>query len=394
MMNRMRRVAAALLAGALLLSGALTAGAASGQGGANTLEYSQIEKLVLANNLQVKNNSLTLENLEDAAGVSGGGSGSEELTKMLEQTIESMDSIIAGEDSSLDVRQTAMGTKVALTALKALTSQSSAGIPVDDSYAQLDLTDVQLDMANHQLIRSVQNLFTLCHQLEDNLQQLTISRESLEAGLRAAKVQLRLGLGNELTVLETETSLLELNNSIADLKAQETALKQQMNQLLGNRFDQELNLGALPAVDEKYLSAIDPKKDLDTAVKNSYAISVKKRERSMLSSGSDAAQRQRDAKTNEITMEEQSIGASLQKQYAAIQKQQSVISLAEKKTELSRLKWEQANKKYGIGVLSKMELENAGRDYKTQQAALQAEKNNLFWTVESYRWIVDGLQAG
>ncbi len=394
-----KKLAALLAASALMISAAAPVMAADTANAPLTLEYKDIEQQVLQNNLQVKNNEATIQNIKFNRVTETTQDTTSEMNNMIQTALYSMDSIINNSEASPDVVAVAGSTKLTLSMIGSMYgSMAGAQTTQYNNYSQqLNLTKLQLEQANYQLVNATQSIFATYYQLLYNVSQLEASKSSLEESLKAAKVQLSLGLTTKLNVAETEKNITELKNNIDDLKNQVTAMKGELNKMLGRSADAELTLGKLPSPDLDYVKKINVENDAKEAVKNSYTIRYKEKELEYLKAHGSGDFRvdnnDRKMKKNEIDSETESVKTSLKKQYNTIVKQQNTLSVEQQKLKAEQTKLTQTQKKYDLGRASGLELKSQKNAVATQQAVVDSATATLFWNIESYKAIVGGLPA-
>ena len=392
-----KKLTSLLAAAALMISAAAPAMAADTKNAPLTLEYEDIEQQVLENNLQVKNNEATIENIKFNRVTETTQDTTSEMTDMLQNAMYSMDSIINNSEASPDVVAVAGSTKLTLSALSSMyTSMMGAQTTQYNTYSQqLKLTELQMEQANAQLVNATQSMFATYYQLLYNVDQLKASKQSLEDSLEAAKVQLSLGMTTSLNVAETEKSITELQNNIDDLNNQLKSMLGEINKMLRRSVDAELTLGKLPYPNTDYVEKIDLEEDAKTAVENSYTIQYKEKELEYLKARGSGDRRvdnnDRKMKKNEIDAETESVKTSLQQQYNTIVKQQNTLRVEQQALETEKTKLSQTQTKYDLGVASGLELKSQKNAVAAQQAVVDSANATLFWNIESYKAIVNGL---
>ncbi|MEG2597121.1 MAG: hypothetical protein RR977_01735 [Oscillospiraceae bacterium] len=365
-----------------------------------TLTYKSVEEWVLKNNLQVKNNAVILANLKENRISADTQDTTSDVNGMINMTSNNLDSILANEGASADVKAIAESTKLTLSMLGTIFG-SMAGTQNTQSNSfgeQMNLTKLQLEQANKQIITAAQNLFSVYHQLTYNVSQLVSSKADLTTALKTAQVQLSLGMNTKINVADMQKNITELDNNIADLNNQIKGIKAELNKMLGRSATAELTVGSLPAADLAYVKSIKVSEDVKKAVEQSYIIRYKKEELNNLKKHPDSnyqvSKNNRAMKENEISMETEAVKTSLQKQYDTIIKQQNIVAAQQQKLDTEKVKLTQAQKKYDLGVLSGMELKTQKNAVQTQESVLSAAKATLFSNVEGYRSIMNGLPAG
>lgn len=352
---------------------------------AYTIEYSKVEQMVLGCNLQVSSNDFLLKSLDNESEIKEKYS---QLSDMISNTSSSLTAIIGNPQASAELKTVAQGTNVALSTLSAFLDAQE-----DISEDDYQLRELQANLADYQLVRTGQSLFSVHYQLQYNLQKLTNTRAILQNNEKVAQIKYDLTLGTSLGVSQAKDALAEMDNSIAGLQNQSKEIDTQMNRLLGHFYSDSITFGSMPDADISYVNKIDLQKDTEAAQDSSYNVQIKRKQRALLG---DETIEDRDRKTSNSNLTEvelQNIGASLQKQFHTIQSQQYVLAAAKQKLETSKLYESQAQKKYSLGLMSSMEYDNARNDTLAQNLAVKIASAELFWEIESYKWIVKGLPA-
>ncbi|WP_283608383.1 hypothetical protein [Faecalispora anaeroviscerum] len=352
---------------------------------AYTVEYSKVEQMVLGCNLQVNSNNFLLKSLDNESEMKEKYS---QLSDMISKTSSSLTAIIGNPQASAELKTVAQGTNVALSTLSAfLDTQEDIS---DDDY---QLKELQADLANYQLVRTAQSLFSVHYQLQYNLQKLTNTRAILQNNEKVAQIKYDLTLGTSLGVSQAKDALAEMDNSIAGLQSQSKEIDMQMNRLLGHSYGDSIIFGSMPDPDISYVNKIDLKKDTAAAQDASYNVQIKRKQRALLGDETIEDRERKTSNSNLTEVELQNIGASLEKQLYTIQKQHFVLVATQQKLETSRLYESQTQKKYSSGLMSSMEYDNARNDTFAQNLAVKIASAELFWEIESYKWIAKGLPA-
>lgn len=352
---------------------------------AYTIEYPKVEETVLGGNLQVSSNDFLLKSLDNQSEIKEKYS---QLSDVISKTSSSLTAIIGNPQASEELKTVAQGTNVALSSLSAfLNAQEDIS---DDDY---QLRELQADLADYQLVRTAQSLFSVHYQLQYNLQKLTNTRAVLQNNEKAARKKYDLKLGTALAVSQAKDALAEMDNSIAGLQNQSKEIDTQMNRLLGHSYSDSITFGSMPAPDTSYVNKIDLQKDTAAAQDASYNVRIKQKQRALLGDESIEDRDRKRSISNLTEAELQNIGASLEKQLHTIQNQQSVLAAAQQKLETAKLSESQAHKKYSFGFMSSMEYDNVRNETFAQDFAVKTASAELFWEIESYKWIVKGLPA-
>ncbi len=386
---------AAALAGSIAVTSVTVSANSSTSYG--TLQYQDVATLVGQYNLQVVNNRLTLQNLTDNDALDEVQGQLEETAQNLESLSSNLDAIIQGaaldptDAAAQQLAMIALATQTSLNILASDLSSQAEQMTVDK--ADEKMTKFQLEQVDDQLANAAQNLFVVCKQLELNIQQATESRPLLERSLTIAQTNLSSGLATSTSVTEAQIALEELDLTISQLQTQLENLKYQLNNLLGRDYDAELTLGNIPEPDLTFYAQANVEKDVDKAETLSYSLRVKEIELSLMDEDSEyqSVKRQRRMKENEITMEKNTIRSSLANQYATIADVKQEYQLLQKQLDLAKTKYDQAAEKFAQGTISEVEKMQAEQEYLSAKASMENTKIDLFWQIETYRWITNGF---
>lgn len=350
-----------------------------------TIEYSKVEQTVLGNNLQVNSNMLSLDSLDNK----------NELKKKYENILDtvskasqSLTAILNDPDASEELKTVAKGTSVTLSTLSKILDMQE-----DTSEDDFELTDLQTDLANYQIVRTAQSLFSTHYQLQYNIEDLTDSRALLENTLSTAQTKYNLKQGTSLDVAQAQDALNTLDCSITNLQNQSKAIDTEMNILLGHSYNDTIVFGNVPNPDTDYTNKIDLDSDLTAAQDASYNIKIKRKQRAVLSDETYKEKDKKNALNDDMELELQNIGSSLDKQYKTIQEKKVVLTAKQQKLATAEFSQEQALKKHEAGILSTMDYAKIRYNTLSQQYSVKAAMLGLSQEIESYKWIMRGLPA-
>ena len=294
------------------------------------LDYSQIDSLVRNNNLQVKNNEITRKNMSKNGNdaLKDAQEGLQDAVDQFESLSSSINTVIAWATQKLAEAGTP-GTP-GYDAKEAQGSQIDAGSaggsePLSiahrgiwtPSWSEMKVTNDQrafvkrqLDQVDAQLVSAAQSLFSVCKQMELNLEQASLSRPLLESSLKIAQVNVSQGTGTQLQVTEAQLALAELDQNIAQLQNQLANLKARSSTpRWGRSYNTPFTLGDLPQPDLTYYQNANLANDIKTAMSNNYTIRYQQEELSQMDNDDDysSIDREMQAKRNEIAMEQSSL---------------------------------------------------------------------------------------
>lgn len=360
------------------------------------LEYDDIEKYVLQENLQLKSCKAAIDKLKSK--IDDTEEESEEAEDSLYGLIYSINGVMNTLDSIIKRGNPADPNPVEPdTVAIAQTVRFSLSITqetlysqielledsTDDLSDQLDLSEWGYEQAKKTLISTAKNLFILNHQLTYNLKQLEITRIQLSDQLELMNKNVELGLATQLSTLDLQASVFELDASYAALVHKQAFLLLQMKGLLGLTYRDTLLLGELPKIDIYLVDSIKYDKDIDNAVKNAMSKKVKEAE---LKNSSITGNR----KKYELLIKENDIVLNFTKKYYSLLEARDSLRINESKLNTFKLKLAQAQNNYDKGLISQMELDSLRYDYENQELKVRSDGALLFSEIESYMAMKNG----
>lgn len=346
-----------------------------------TLEYEDIEDYVKKENLQIKLNDISLDEMEDALDSADDSSdGIRELQQTIYAISDSLNDIISLGDpiTSALAQATQFSLELSSSSLDGQ-SPSSSG-----QEGQVDLAELGFEQAEENLVNLTQKMFILFHQLNDNIKQLENNRELLVKQLEIAEISFQYGLVAPSTISDLKANIQEFDTNYTALVHQRDALILQLKGLIGLTVNDELKLGEIPMVDRSYISKIDFKKDLEKAIKNSMSIKTKKAELDNNDAGSKTKGYELQLKENEVTL-------SLTNQYQLLIEKLNTLELSESKLASLNGKLIKEELRYNMGMISLMDFNSVKNEVYTQNNTVASNTSNLFMEIENYKAMINGM---
>jgi outer membrane protein TolC len=172
------------------------------------------------------------------------------------------------------------------------------------------------------------------------------------------------------------------------LSNQRQSLYDQLRSLIGVEPEEELRLTGVPEVDLRDIAAMDLDDDTEEALDNSYSLRLL-REQSRAAGGSE-----KQRLKLQITQTEATVTTAVSEAYAAVQAAMSQLTLAESQLAQSESNLQIAETSYAKGLISLVAVTAQRNDYHSKQAAAVNARNSLFWQLEAYKALLDGLAGG
>ena len=269
----------------------------------------------------------------------------------------------------------------------------------------------QLKSMENNTVQMMQNVYITLLGLEEQSAALARQDAALDRTLAELELRYQLGQISTMTLEQAKAGKIQLESGKATLDMNITALRRQLNAMIGEELTAPLTLGALPAVTAEQLSAMDVEKDLEKAKAASYDLYAAKKtlddaDEEYDDSGAKSYYNERDYKKVQARHKWQSAqytyNATVQKYELTfrslcdkVKDCAQILSAAKVSLECERSDLAAAQLKYEQGTISENALHTAEDELYTAQDTVSGAERDLFTAYNNYRWAVDyGLLAG
>lgn len=394
----------------------------------STIEYGELEFLVLNNNNTVISNKYTYQSLRDSFEEAEGTGAASSPTGGFADSDKSMDQALDGIKSQISKHKNEIkdlnnklnaatddATKLLISNNIGALQNTVDTLTVQKGYYESiqevnsTMSDMMSSMANGSgmtadglrdyylqfseveftLVRTAQSMYPTYYQLVYSLEQLNANLAVAETAYQGSLTQKELGMCTDNEVADALYNVTSIKNSISNLENQMASLKQELCKLVGKNFNEEISLGELPAVDYEYISAINLYEDIDLALKNNYT--VRSKQNSIGNHGPGSSYESRRSDTYALDAEREAVRSEVNKAYLDIQTKKNELDTAKEKLAATERQMAQAEQQYSLGLISKMEYEQKKVGYVTDETAVKTAESQLLDAVNAYRWSVQGL---
>lgn len=354
------------------------------------VKFNDIALIVKNNNLQLKNNEMTLLNTTSNDKLGDAQANLAASAKLM----GAAGSVLSSLTGSLipDEKASELASGYFLMDSTSLLTQAASMAPTQQ---QIDLIKLQLEQVSLQIQQGSEALYYNMTKLGDGLGKARRSRPLLEQAALLAETAESVGMGTRAAALQAQLGLSDMDATISGLELNWTTMTYELNKLMGRDYNAPLELAPLPTPDLEYYDAIDLEADLAAAVKSSYTLRYLQREREGIGSDDyDATAREKKMKDNEIEMETQVLKAALTLLHQTIADDRVKLANEQVRLELSQYDAATAETGFAAGQISEMELKQAREALATQQDAVKDAEQTLFWNIRRYQWAMIGLPVG
>ena len=269
----------------------------------------------------------------------------------------------------------------------------------------------QLKSMENNTVQMMQNVYITLLGLEEQSAALARQDAALDRTLAELELRYQLGQISAMALAQAKAGKIQLESGKATLDMNITALRRQLNAMVGEELTAPLTLGALPAVTAEQLSAMDVEKDLEKAKAASYDLYAAKKtlddaDEEYDDSGAKSYYNERDYKKVQARHKWQSAqytyNATVQKYELTfrslcdkVKDCAQILSAAKVSLECERSDLAAAQLRYEQGTISENALHTAEDELYTAQDTVSGAERDLFTAYNNYRWAVDyGLLAG
>ena len=367
------------------------------------LSFSEVERQVRNGNPAIRNNGITLQNIDEMLGsddmLSSLRSSQNQLIALQNQTRRVLDQVQASQ-TSLYPTPLELGVMFALEV-----DIANLGVSIAQLTAQMeqvynaprasrDKTAQQLNNANRQIVWGAESLFMGYHTLSRQLEQTKENLRTLDRNIDILERRLSLGQITARVLQSVKNSRAGLELGIKSMESELGNLMAQMNLLLGRKHDAPLDLGLIPAADRAFLKSIDKERDLRTARRNNHVLNISRIDIDEQSGKQGETARGQEAiANNNYDSEMRAIDQRFESLTKAISDRIALLESAENQLAYLQQGLEETQKRFERGMVSRLVLEQAESEVFLQTLSVSSADAELFNAIRRYQWLVLGLSV-
>ncbi|MFI3227461.1 MAG: TolC family protein [Clostridia bacterium] len=373
----------------------------------NSISYNRIYDTVMENNQTIQANDMLLDYIQTPPGKAEGLKGLWSASQGLSSVINMVSSAINGIDTSLDNANLANDYNLYLALTAGKTALEISKTDIDTQMDALNPTTdedmetyvFQFESIKQQLIWGAQSLYMAYLNLDLTIEELEISKETLQNTINSLEKRYELGQIALLDLENVKVNLISIDSALVTCKYEQGKLLYDLNMLLGRDYDSELTISSTVTPDLEYLENIDLEVDFQSLLDTNYNYYTLQEAISDASSTnreykSDASQNAYDMAVLNAKIEEESMRSSFNKIYIAIAEKQRLLEVEQEILANKEMNIIASNLKYELGTIS-LDTHNATlTEYDTQELKVKTAEYNLFVAIEQYKWATNGMITG
>lgn len=341
----------------------------------NKLEFSEIADLVHEYNTTVQQNLLDYNDYK--------GKSSSEISKDYYDSAEEMLERISypSDDDANYAGQISSALSGQIQADN-LTEQG------DDNVDDGDIVKWGYEMAEDQIVEQAQGLMiTYWNQLL-NIESLSESVAEAESSYQSVLTKKAAGMAVQSDAESAAEAVTTAKASLQSAESSLEATKKSLCVLLGWKYEDEVEIGALPEPDLDAIDAVQIDSDIQKALENNYNLMITERR---IANAQSATVRETQQKTYENQRE--TVSTNVKNAYNSLILAKSSYEQAKDSYEIQKNELAAAETRLTAGTITKNTYETQKSSGRTAELSAEMQKLSLLQAQLNYSWAVAGLAS-
>jgi len=364
--------------------------------GSRTINYEDLESTIVEQNIEVRINEN--KRLKTHAGYSDLKSDIKDLEDELEDIDRQRDE---SRNNPTEFSQViALGTekRMLLNTLEQL-KRSEVDQPTLEA-----ITDLQASISDNSQIRSAEGIFVGYNQLKLATADIFSGIDIIQDQLVVMQLQESLGMVSHNNMNDLKTKLVDMQTKLESTKFQQDSLERQLRNLLNE--ENTLVIESIPPADKDVINE-DQDTDLEKVLENSYNIKLQELQIVSLHNTLDRAKEDHGMSSEQykmanyelinanlkLTQMKDSLKSDYYTMVDDITKMQSNLRLAEQSLEDKKAALSEAQLKKGLGMISKLEMNEVINAYQANEKLVKNKQIELFNSSRGYEWLLKGMSS-
>ena len=247
---------------------------------------------------------------------------------------------------------------------------------------------IQYDQAEAKLAKQAQGLMITYWTQYYNLDGQKARIEQAMLSYQSEQNRLAAGMSTQSKVLSAKESVSNAEAALVTAESNLASTKESLCLMLGWGYGADVEIAELAEPDQSKIAAIDVNADIQTALENSYAYRLTKKQ--LTNSRTDSV---KEKLTETEKNQRETISNSVKTAYDSLLLAQSNYEQAQSALALEEVSMKSANAKLAAGTITKKTYENQKASYTTAQVTAQTQKLSLLQAMNDYDWAVNGLAS-
>ena len=247
---------------------------------------------------------------------------------------------------------------------------------------------IQYDQAEAKLAKQAQGLMITYWTQYYNLDGQKARIEQAKLSYQSEQNRLAAGMSTQSKVLSAKESVSNAEAALVTAESNLASTKESLCQMLGWGYGADVKIAELAEPDQSKIVAIDVNADIQTALENSYAYRLTKKQ--LTNARTDGV---KEKLTETEKNQRETISNSVKSAYDSLLLAQSSYEQAQSALALQEVSMKSADAKLAAGTITKNTYESQKASYTTAQVTAQTQKLFLLQAMNDYDWAVNGLAS-
>lgn len=247
---------------------------------------------------------------------------------------------------------------------------------------------IQYDQAEAKLAKQAQGLMITYWTQYYNLDGQKARVEQAKLSYQSEQNRLAAGMSTQSKVLSAKESVSNAEAALVTAESNLASTKESLCLMLGWGYGADVKIAELAEPDQSKIVAIDVNADIQTALENSYAYRLTKKQ--LTNARTDSV---KEKLTETEKNQRETISNSVKSAYDSLLLAQSSYEQAQSALALQEVSMKSADAKLAAGTITKNTYESQKASYTTAQVTAQTQKLFLLQAMNDYDWAVNGLAS-
>ena len=247
---------------------------------------------------------------------------------------------------------------------------------------------IQYDQAEAKLAKQAQGLMITYWTQYYNLDGQKARIEQAKLSYQSEQNRLAAGMSTQSRVLSAKESVSNAEAALVTAESNLASTKESLCLMLGWGYGADVEIAELAEPDQSKIAAIDVNADIQTALENSYAYRLTKKQ--LTNARTDSV---KEKLTETEKNQRETVSNSVKSAYDSLLLAQSGYEQAQSALALQEVSMKSADAKLAAGTITKNTYESQKASYTTAQVTAQTQKLSLLQAMNDYDWAVNGLAS-
>lgn len=247
---------------------------------------------------------------------------------------------------------------------------------------------IQYDQAEARLAKQAEGLMITYWTQYYNLDGQKARIDEAKLSFQSEQNRLAAGMSTQAKVLSAKESVASAEAALVTAESNLAFTKESLCLMLGWGYGADVEIAELADPDQSKIAAIDVSADIQTALENSYAYRLTKKQ---LTNARTDSVKEKLSETEKNQRE--TISNSVKSAYDSLLLAQSDYEQAQSALALQEVSMKSADVKLAAGTITKNTYESQKASYTTAQVTARTQKLSLLQAMNDYDWAVNGLAS-